>query len=71
MINLKHLSNFTDIDPLKKINDVNIYYVDYPYELDNSDIIIIPGSKNTIYDMEIIKEKGIDKKMKELYQREK
>lgn len=63
VINLKHLSNFTDIDPLKKISDVNIRYIDNPNELENSDIIIIPGSKNTIDDMKMIKEKNLDKKI--------
>lgn len=66
VINLKHLSNFTDIDPLKKISDVNIRYVDNPNELKNSDIVIIPGSKNTIDDMKMIKEKNLDKKIDEL-----
>ena len=66
VINLKHLSNFTDIDPLKKISDVNIRYIDNPNEMENSDIIIIPGSKNTIDDMKMIKEKNLDKKIDEL-----
>lgn len=69
VINLKHLSNFTDFDPLKKISGVSVSYADYPYEIENSDIIIIPGSKNTISDMEFLKEKGFDKKIKELSQR--
>ena len=69
VINLNHLSNFTDMDPLKRIKDVNIDYVDEPYELDKADIIIIPGSKNTIHDMEIMREKKMDIKIKELYER--
>ena len=69
VINLKHLSNFTDFDPLKKINGVSVSYADYPYEIENSDIIIIPGSKSTISDMEFLKEKGFDKKIKELSQK--
>lgn len=69
VINLNHLSNFTDIDPLKKQEDVGVSYTDNPYELDDADIIIIPGSKNTISDMEFIREKGIDKKIKELHQK--
>ncbi len=69
VINLNHLSNFTDMDPLKKIDDVNIAYIDEAYELEDADIIIIPGSKNTIHDMELIKEKGIDKKILELHKK--
>lgn len=66
VINLNYLSNFTDIDPLRKIEDVNISFVDMPYEMEKSDIIIIPGTKNTISDMEYLKEKEMDKKIKEL-----
>lgn len=69
VINLNHLSNFTDMDPLKKIEDVNISYIDEPYELENADIVIIPGSKNTIHDMELMREKGVDKKILELHKR--
>ena len=69
VINLNHLSNFTDMDPLKKIEDVNISYIDEPYELENADIVIIPGSKNTIHDMELMREKGIDEKILELHKR--
>lgn len=69
VINLNHLSNFTDMDPLKKIDDVSISYVDNPYELDNADIVIIPGSKNTIHDVELMREKGIDKKIMELHKK--
>ena len=66
VINLHHISNFTDLDPLKKIEDVSVEYIDRASDLENMDIIIIPGSKNTISDMNLIKEKGIDKKIKEL-----
>ena len=69
VINLNHLSNFTDMDPLKKISDVNISYIDEAYQLENADIVIIPGSKNTMHDMAVMREKGIDKKILELYKK--
>ena len=48
VIKLKHISNFTDIDALSHYNDVSLKYVTKSSELGNEDIIIIPGSKNTV-----------------------
>ncbi|MGL5761502.1 MAG: cobyric acid synthase, partial [Cetobacterium sp.] len=59
VIKLKHISNFTDIDALLANKDVNVNYVTSFHELGNEDLIIIPGSKNTIDDLKDIKEKGI------------
>lgn len=59
VIKLKHISNFTDIDALRAHKDVNINYVTSFHELGEEDLIIIPGSKNTIDDLKDIKEKGI------------
>ncbi|MGL6115710.1 MAG: cobyric acid synthase [Cetobacterium sp.] len=59
VIKLKHISNFTDLDALGAIEDVEINYVTSFHELGNEDLIVIPGSKNTIDDLKIIKENGI------------
>ncbi len=59
VIKLKHISNFTDIDALLANTDVNVNYVTSFHELGNEDLIVIPGSKNTIDDLKDIKEKGI------------
>lgn len=59
VIKLKHISNFTDIDPLSIQEDVSINYVTSPSEIGEEDMIIIPGSKNTIDDLKDIKDRGI------------
>lgn len=59
VIKLKHISNFTDIDPLNIQDDVTINYITSANELGNEDMIIIPGSKNTIDDLKNIKDRGI------------
>lgn len=59
VIKLKHISNFTDIDALRMVADVNIKYITSADELGEEDIIIIPGTKNTIEDLKEIKENGI------------
>ncbi len=58
---LKHISNFTDFAPFEKLNSVNLFYANEPQDLKNADIIIIPGSKNTVSDMIYLKKTGMDK----------
>lgn len=55
---LPRISNFTDFNPLETEEDVNLTYVRHPRELDSPDMIIIPGSKNTIQDLIHLKENG-------------
>lgn len=48
---LPHISNFTDFDVLERHPEVNLFYITTPEEIDEADIIIIPGSKNTLADL--------------------
>ena len=63
IIKLKHTSNFTDFDPLYNCKELNIKYVESGSEMGDEDIIVIPGSKNTIEDLKVIKESGIAEKI--------
>lgn len=56
---LKHMSNFTDFDLLSQVDDVNLFYTMDQNELIAADIVIIPGSKNTISDMQHLKDSGM------------
>lgn len=58
---LKHMSNFTDFNALERIPEINLYYTAHPNEIAKADIIIIPGSKNTISDLQWIRSQGIAK----------
>ncbi|MEI6950334.1 cobyric acid synthase [Paraflavisolibacter sp. H34] len=58
VILLNHLSNFTDFDCLEKDPRVNLYYTNLPAEIAQSDIIILPGSKNTLADLAVLKSSG-------------
>lgn len=60
VIRLPHMSNFTDFNSLKRISNVNIRYVEKPRDLEGANIIIIPGSKNTIEDLKFIKRVGFN-----------
>lgn len=59
VIKLKHISNVTDIDALSIYNDVEIQFASERSQIGNEDLIIIPGSKNTIDDLKWLKESGI------------
>ena len=66
VIKIKKMSNFTDFHAFKQYDDVRVRYIDDVKDLGEEDIIIFPGSKNTITDLEDLKERGIFEKVKEL-----
>ncbi|MDB4896460.1 MAG: cobyric acid synthase, partial [Firmicutes bacterium] len=59
VIRLPHLANFTDATPLQAEPDVAVRYVDRPEGLVGADLIILPGSKNTIADLAWLHERGL------------
>ena len=58
---LPHISNFTDFDPLEAEPDVSLHYIRPQDKIPRMDLLIIPGSKNTIGDLRKIREFGWDK----------
>lgn len=56
---LNRLSNFTDFTVLEKDERVHLYYSNNAAEIAQADIVIIPGSKNTIADLVDIKNNGV------------
>lgn len=59
VILLHRMSNFTDFDRLEKDPRVNLFYTVDPAEIAKSNIIILPGSKNTIEDLIALKNNGV------------
>lgn len=55
---LPHISNFTDFDLLSRDSRVHLYFSLDKQELEKADIIIIPGTKNTVSDLACIRESG-------------
>ena len=60
-----HISNFTDFDALRSEEDVSIRFVTSKEEFGNPDILILPGSKNTIEDLIKLRENGLENRIKE------
>lgn len=63
----RRISNFYDFDPFYLEEDVEIVYSFREEELLSADIIILPGSKNTLNDLLWLKEKGIDEVLKKAF----
>jgi adenosylcobyric acid synthase len=55
---LPHIANFTDFMPLARVEGATLNYVTTPGETSGADIIILPGSKDTIADLHWLKKNG-------------
>jgi adenosylcobyric acid synthase len=60
VIRLPRISNFTDFDPLQQEPGVVLRYVRHAREWGDPDIVIIPGSKNTVEDLLFLRESGLE-----------
>nr|WP_315085480.1 cobyric acid synthase [uncultured Lachnoanaerobaculum sp.] len=58
IIKLPHISNFTDFNPLSRRKEIVMKYISTPNEMENADLVIIPGTKNTLYDLRWLKNMG-------------
>ncbi|MDY0091423.1 MAG: cobyric acid synthase [Candidatus Vecturithrix sp.] len=58
VIKLPRLSNFTDFDAFRFDEDVKVRYIASPQEIGNADMLVLPGSKNTIEDLRWLKNAG-------------
>jgi len=70
LIDLPHISNFTDMEPLLAEPDVFLRVVRKAQELDdcqsNPDGLILPGSKNVISDLAYLEETGLGQRIRQL-----
>ncbi len=56
---LRHMSNFTDFDALEQDPRAHLYYASNPNDLNDADIVILPGSKSTIDDLYHLRRNGM------------
>ena len=59
VLKLPHISNFTDFNPLAAQPDTRVRYISHPGELDGADLVILPGSKNTLGDLHWLHSTGM------------
>lgn len=58
VVRLPHIANFTDFSPLEREPGVQLYYLEQPAGLGQADLLLLPGSKNTIEDLRFLKRSG-------------
>ena len=63
VIRLPRISNFTDFNPLEYLDGVSLRYVGSVAELGEPDLIILPGTKNTMGDLRFLRESGLEAKI--------
>jgi adenosylcobyric acid synthase len=61
VIRLPQLSNFDDMDPLKREMGVRVRWVASVAELGQPDLIVLPGTKTTIADLTWLRSVGLDR----------
>ena len=60
VVKLKHISNFTDFQSLALQPGVKVRYAQTAKEVENADLIVLPGTKNTIEDLIDLRNRGLD-----------
>ncbi|EMA3640666.1 cobyric acid synthase [Providencia stuartii] len=61
VVQLPHIANFTDFNALAAQPDVRLRYESDLQQIGKPDLLIIPGSKNTLGDLLWLRQKGMDK----------
>lgn len=60
VIHVPHISNFTDFSPLEQFEQISVRYVGRAAGLGNPDLVILPGTKNTMTDLCWLRESGLE-----------
>lgn len=60
VIRLPHISNFTDFNALEMVEGIGLRYAERAEQIKEPDLIILPGTKNTIHDLKWIRQNGIE-----------
>lgn len=59
IVRLPMISNFTDFDALSLEEGVKVIYARTPEELEGADAIVLPGTKNSVQDLQWLRESGL------------
>ncbi|WP_372679085.1 cobyric acid synthase [Desulfosarcina sp.] len=58
VIRIPHISNFSDFDPLRAVTGLTVHFLERPQDLSAFSAVILPGSKNTRFDLSWLKTSG-------------
>ena len=68
VIRLPHISNFTDFIPLEQHELLGVRYLQRARELGAPDLVILPGTKNTMEDLLWLRQSGLEAAVRKLAQ---
>jgi adenosylcobyric acid synthase len=60
VIRLPRLSNWTDVDALRSEPGVLVRYAETPAELADADLVVLPGTRQTVADLAWLRSRGLD-----------
>ena len=60
VIRLPRISNFTDFAVFEQMEQINLHYVTSAGQLGQPDMILLPGTKNTISDLKWLRQNGLE-----------
>ncbi|MFR2342232.1 MAG: hypothetical protein ACLS6W_05465 [Ruminococcus sp.] len=69
VIRLPRIANFTDFAALSGIKGVSVRYVTRRAELGTPDLLILPGTKNTLSDLRWLRESGLEAAILKLHEK--
>ncbi|TAK74509.1 MAG: cobyric acid synthase [Dehalococcoidia bacterium] len=64
VVRFPRIANFDDLDPLTAETDVRVRWVESPAEWGDPDLVILPGTKSTIADLDWVRGQGLDAPLK-------
>ena len=67
VLRLPHISNFTDFDPLQGLDGLSLHFLETPQDLAPFSAVILPGSKNTRFDLAWLGTSGWQSRLTDYY----
>jgi adenosylcobyric acid synthase len=69
VVRLPRISNFTDFESLRAHPIMSVTFANYKEDLEGADLLILPGTKNTVDDLKWLREMGMDSSIRDLSRR--
>ncbi len=69
VVHFNYMSNYTDFQAMEQEPLINLYFTRDVKELKKADVVVLPGTKNTIEDLVALKEDGITETIQDLYRK--
>jgi adenosylcobyric acid synthase len=66
VITLPHMANFTDFDALAREPCVSLAFLEHPEEMAAADLLVLPGSKQTLEDLEWLERRSFAQELRRL-----